>query len=137
MLGSYCPNLQFKWRADMIKHSLSCYWGISPVFDQELYSNQCSLPYGAFLLGKLFAELSYIFYTDSFIFKNPKYFRYSFCHPYSFPLFSLPVGGSLKLHYAVILGIMSNSLLQFHRALMLTHVSVSVSYLFHPPFSDL
>ena len=61
-------------------------------------SSSSSLPYGAFLLGKLFAELSYIFYTDSFIFKNPKYFWYSFCHPYSFPLFSLPVGGSLKLH---------------------------------------
>ena len=37
-------------------------------------SSSSSLPYGAFLLGKLFAELSYIFYTDSFIFKNPKYF---------------------------------------------------------------
>lgn len=134
MLGSYCPNLQFRLSADMIKTLILLLKHFTSLWSRVAWHHR-SLSCGAFLPDELLAELSYIFYTDNFIFKNPKYFWDSFCHPHTFPLFSLPVGGNLKLHQVVILEIMSNSLpISISQS---TNVGICINiyecYLLHPP----
>lgn len=70
MLGSYCPNVQFELRADVIK-TLNI---LLLNHHQEFYGN---LSCGVFLPNEFYAELAYVFYGDNFIFKNSKYFWYS------------------------------------------------------------